>query len=72
MDLKTPAQIHKDFIDGVPLSDNDLAFGIDYFKRLADMLVHCGPTFRLAFKEANNTHICLSDYQKSRNERNKK
>lgn len=59
-------QIYNKKIEGDPITDVEVIDGIKFFKKLADQLVICGPVFRLAFKEANDTYLTLLSYAHAR------
>jgi hypothetical protein len=65
-----PGTIYEKYIKGEPLTLNELEHGMYFYQDLADRLVHCGPTFRLAFKEANQVYLTLKSYKDAR-ERNR-
>ena len=48
------------------LSDAELAYGLTYFKDVADKLAVMGPVFWLAFIEANRVYLSLDGFQRER------
>lgn len=52
--------------DGGHLSDAEVLEGAKHFRRVADMLVTCGPVFELAFKEANAIAMRLNNFAEAR------
>lgn len=61
-----PKTIYEKYVSGEPLTLNEVDYGIDFYKELANRLMHCGPTFRLAFKEANQVYLTLQSYKDAR------
>ena len=64
--MKNINQIHDAKVEGHRLTDGEVLKGMVFFKDLSDMLAKCGPVFRLAFKEANDTYNVFYDYAKAR------
>ncbi len=54
--------IYEAHYNGDSITDEELLRAIPFFKRLANDLRQVGPTFHLAFKEANNTYYIFRDY----------
>jgi hypothetical protein len=63
----SPKSVYTKKCEGGRISDADVMQGIVFFKELADNLVKCGPVFRLAFKEANDTYNTLHTIAVARN-----
>jgi hypothetical protein len=61
-----PRSVYEKFVRGDSLSDKEVNFGVTFYKDLADKLISCGPTFWLAFKEANQVYMRLEDFQSAR------
>lgn len=64
-----PAQIYQKYLDGLWLTDLELAYGIDHFDKLAAMLNSSGERFVLCAREASRTAGTMLSFQISR-ERN--
>jgi len=60
-------EIYNKKVEGDPITDEDVLKGLCFFKQLAKDLVLCGPVFRLAFKEANDTYNTFYSYAVARN-----
>lgn len=54
-------RILRKYRDGDKLTDNEVLHGIIVFRKAANALVALGPVFSLAFREANNLYMSLSD-----------
>ena len=62
-----PETIYNKLVKGDPLTDLELAVGIEHFAKMGEMLLKSGPVFRLAGQEALRTADRLSDFQRERN-----
>ncbi|MCK9371215.1 hypothetical protein M0R04_14985 [Candidatus Dojkabacteria bacterium] len=60
--MRNIKKIYEMHVSGDSITDEELLLAIPFFKKLAADLVQCGPTFVLAFKEANNVYYKLRDY----------
>jgi hypothetical protein len=63
----SPKAVYIANCEGGRISDKDVVRGVFFFKDLSDKLARCGPVFKLAFKEANNTYNTLHSYAVARN-----
>jgi hypothetical protein len=59
-------QIYEKFINGDPLTNDDLAIGISGFDTLAAIARQAGPAFSLAAREATRVVIALEDFEAAR------
>jgi hypothetical protein len=60
------ADIYEKKCEGGHISNSEILKGIVFFKDLSSKLAVCGPVFKLAFKEANNTYDTLYGYAVAR------
>jgi len=58
----SPAVIYRKFVDGGEFSDEELAFGIEHFGKLAEMLLQSGPEFSITASACNR----VTEYLKCR------
>ncbi len=61
-----PKVIYEKYINGDSLTDEEVKFGAKYYRDLADRLIKCGPTFVLAFKEANRIYMQMENFDQAR------
>lgn len=66
MKKHTLHQIYDKFINGDPLTKDDLAVGIAGFDTLATIARQAGPAFSLAAREATRVANTLEDYWDAR------
>jgi len=64
-----PKRIYEKYSNGDSLTDEEVNFGVSFYKDLADRLISCGPTFWFAFKEANQVYMRLEDFQRARTQK---
>ena len=64
--ILSPRLIYEKYINGDSLTDAEVSYGAAFYGDLADGLILCGPTFRLAFKEAAQVYDALEGFQKAR------
>ena len=55
-------EIYNKKVEGGRITNEELLEGIKFFKDLSDKLFKCGPVFRLAAKEANDTYFTFYSY----------
>jgi len=59
-------RIYEKFINGDPLTNDDIAIGISGFDTLASIARQAGPAFSLTAREATRVVIALEDFEASR------
>jgi hypothetical protein len=64
-----PKRIYEKYSNGDSLTDEEVEFGVKFYKDLADKLISCGPVFWMSFKEANQVYMCLEDFQRARTQK---
>jgi len=64
--MTTIRKIYDKFIQGDPLTDDELAHGIQHFSTLDKLLGESGPIFELASNEACRVYHRLREYQDAR------
>jgi hypothetical protein len=62
-----PNDIYEKCRSGDAISDEELEYGISYFKDLEEKLNQLGPVFLLAWKEATRILDLLQSYKFARN-----
>lgn len=65
--MKSIKEIYNIKYDGGHLTNEELLFGIEFFRDLSNKLRQLGPVFRLAYQEANDTYIKYYGYAVARN-----
>lgn len=60
------ARIYRKYVAGDKLTDAEVIYGRQLFKRAADALFGTGPVFSLAAKEANRLYLALDDIAEAR------
>lgn len=61
-----PKTIYEKYLNGDKLSNEEVIYGAEFYRVLADTLIKCGPVFRLACKEACSVYIGLDGYKSAR------
>lgn len=62
--------VYDKFIDGSPLTDEDLEEGIKFFQDLTDKLSCLGPVFQLSANEARRVLFAFEGFKRAREEHN--
>ena len=66
MTTLNPGKIYEKYQAGDKLTNAEVIYGAAFYKDLSDRLVYCGPTFHLAFTEANRVYMGLDGYLEAR------
>ena len=66
MTVLSPRKIYEKYQAGDSLTNAEVIYGAAFYRDLADRLVVCGPTFHLAFVEANRVWEGLEGYMEAR------
>jgi len=57
--------IYEKYVNGDPMTDEEVLAGEKHFKLLSDLLYRSGEAFVITAKEANRTHMGLQGYRTS-------